>query len=73
MLHNSIELENEIVALNLIREKIESMPKFNQVEVLKALKEEVLFNYELPNRQFLVDEIDRKINKVNFYSGDYFK
>ena len=37
----------------------------NQVEVLKALKEEVLFNYELPNRQFLVDEIDRKINKVN--------
>jgi hypothetical protein len=35
------------------------------VEALKALKEEVLFNYELPNRQFLVDEIDRKINKVN--------
>lgn len=37
----------------------------NQVEALKALKDEVLFNYELPNRQFLVDEIDRKINKVN--------
>jgi hypothetical protein len=35
------------------------------VETLKSLKEEVLFNYELPNRQFLVDEIDRKINKVN--------
>jgi hypothetical protein len=35
------------------------------VEALKAIKDEVLFNYELPNRQFLVDEIDRKINKVN--------
>ena len=39
MLHNSIELENEIVALNLIREKIESMPKFNQVEVLRILEQ----------------------------------
>ena len=35
---NSVELENEIVALNLIREKIESMPKFNQVEVLRILE-----------------------------------
>jgi len=39
MLHNSIEFENEIVALNLIREKIESMPKFNQVEVLRILEQ----------------------------------
>ena len=37
----------------------------NKMEVLKSLKDEVSFNYELPNRQFLVDEIDRKINKLN--------
>lgn len=37
----------------------------DKVELLKTLKDEVLFNYELPNRQFLIDEIDRKINKVN--------
>lgn len=37
----------------------------DKVELLKTLKDEVLFNYELPNRQFLIDEIDRKINKAN--------
>lgn len=35
-----------------------------QVDDLKGLKDEILFNYELPNRQFLVDEIDKRISRV---------
>jgi hypothetical protein len=31
------EYETEINELNMIREKIESMPKFNQVEILRIL------------------------------------
>ena len=33
----SLELEGEMKHLNNIRESIESMPKFNQVEVLRIL------------------------------------
>jgi hypothetical protein len=31
---------NEFVELNIIREKIESMPKFNQVEILRILSKD---------------------------------
>jgi len=31
------EIETEINELNIIREKIETMPKFNQVEILRIL------------------------------------
>lgn len=61
--------------LNLIREKIESMPKFNQVEILRILSkdETVILNEnkygtfinltELPST--MIDNLNKYINYVN--------
>lgn len=37
MIEQAVFTNNSIAELNIIREKIESMPKFNQIEILRIL------------------------------------
>lgn len=78
--YNSLIISAEIlpVLLSKYQPVYDKIIDYNQLidsrsgrEDLKALKDEIVFSYEIPNRQFLSDKIDKKIRNLSNKQSDF--
>ena len=78
--YNSLIINAEILPILLnkyfpVYEKIidynQSIETCTSREELKLLKDEIAFKYEIPNRQFLSDKIDKKIRTFSNKQSDF--
>jgi len=78
--YNSLIISAEIlpVLLSKYQPVYDKIIDYNQLidsrsgrEDLKALKDEIVFSYEIPNRQFLSEKIDKKIRNLSNKQSDF--
>lgn len=78
--YNSLIISAEIlpVLLSKYQPVYDKIIEYNQLidsrsgrEDLKSLKDEIVFSYEIPNRQFLSDKIDKKIRNLSNKQSDF--